>query len=94
MHARVVRLTGVTSESWKRALEERVIPTARQQPGLKGAYWLFDSESGRGLGIGLWEDEEALRASEEIVRTTSAAVSQATGAKVEGIDTYEVVGQL
>ena len=46
------------------SFRDQVVPTVRQDGGT-GALLLIDREGGRAIGITLWSDEEAMRASEE-----------------------------
>jgi len=67
MHARVTRYEGAAPESIEETLEEkkRVLPTEfGQTEGMKGAVFLVDKGAGSVVVISLWEDEEALEASE------------------------------
>jgi heme-degrading monooxygenase HmoA len=59
-----------------------VKPNVQQQPGLEAAYWLVDRERGKGLTITFWENEEAMRASEEFRSQSQSQTSSATGAGV------------
>jgi heme-degrading monooxygenase HmoA len=43
---------------------ESVIPAARQQRGFKGALFLTDPATGKGMSVTLWETEEDLKAGE------------------------------
>ena len=43
---------------------EAVIPAAKQQKGFKGALFLTDPASGKGMSVTLWESEEDLKAGE------------------------------
>jgi len=44
---------------------EQIVPAVRQIPGCKGLLYLVDRSSGKAMSVTLWENEEALRASEE-----------------------------
>ena len=68
MHARMTRFEGAPPEAIEETLEAKkgVLPTEfGQTEGMKGAIFLADRQSGCVLVISLWEDEEALRASED-----------------------------
>ncbi len=43
---------------------ESVIPAAKQQKGFKGAFFLTDPASGKGMSVTLWETEDDLKAGE------------------------------
>jgi heme-degrading monooxygenase HmoA len=69
---------------------ENVVPFTREQGG-KGAILLVDRESGNAVAITLWEDEQALRASEEQANAVRAHAAQELGASQEPtVDRYEV----
>jgi heme-degrading monooxygenase HmoA len=69
-------------ENWIARAGGVVKPNVQQQPGLEAAYWLVDRERGKGLTITLWENEEAMRASEEFRSQSQSQTSSATGAGV------------
>jgi heme-degrading monooxygenase HmoA len=47
-----------------RIFTDSVLPAAQQQKGFKGALFLPDPASGKGLSVTLWETEEDLKAGE------------------------------
>jgi heme-degrading monooxygenase HmoA len=68
MHARMTRYEGGAPEEIEANLQEKkgVLPTEfGQTEGMKGVVFLADRQSGSVLVISLWQDEEAMRASEE-----------------------------
>ena len=67
MHARVSIITGGDPDQADRGIanfRDQVAPWVREQGG-KGSIMLVDRETGGGMAITLWEDEEAMRASDE-----------------------------
>jgi heme-degrading monooxygenase HmoA len=42
-----------------------VVPLCRKQRGFKGAYYMTDAKTGEGVAMTLWENQEAMLASEE-----------------------------
>ena len=66
MFARVTTTQGAPEQSDQtvRYIQEQLIPSLRGMPGLKGAYFLGDRQTGKGLSISLWESAEAMQASE------------------------------
>ena len=71
-------------------IRELVIPASRQAPGFAGMLSLIDRESGRSMGITLWESKEAMEASEAgaaFVRAQTTASGEAT---LAGVERYEV----
>jgi hypothetical protein len=91
MHARVTRYEGGVVEAIEGNLEAKkgVLPTEfGQTEGMKGAVFLVDRQSGRVVVISLWQDEDALRASEgEATRVREEVTAPGETASVER---YEV----
>jgi heme-degrading monooxygenase HmoA len=91
MFARLTRYEGASPEAIEDALEakKRVLPTEHgQAEGMKGTVFLVDRESGAILVMSLWEDAEALKASEaEAARLREEVTSAGETATV---DRYEV----
>ena len=68
MHARMTRYEGAAPDAIEDALQAKkgVLPTEfGQTEGMKGAMFLIDRQSGTIVVVSLWQDEEALRASED-----------------------------
>ena len=91
MHARVTTISGSTTEADAgiESFRANVVPLVREEG--KGAILLVDRLSGEAIAITLWEDEEAMRASEESansLRTQAADQMGATHAPTIG--RYEV----
>ena len=73
-----------------RHVREQVLPFMQQQDGFKGFIVLSDRQTGKVIGVSLWESEQAMRTSEEAgdrARGDSAEVVSASGVDVER---YEV----
>jgi hypothetical protein len=91
MYARVNTFEGAVDriDDGVRDIQERIVPWARETDGCKGAIALVDRESGKTIGITLWESQEAMLASE-----TSAAELRSGSADVMGgspqVERYEV----
>jgi hypothetical protein len=77
MHARVTSLSGSPDEvdAGIADFREKVVPFTHEQGG-KGGILLVDRETGAAIAITLWEDEQALRASEERANQLRAAVAE------------------
>lgn len=90
MHARVTTLSGpadgvdVGIENFR----ANVVPFVREQG--KGALLLVDRDSGEAVSITLWEDEEAMRASDESANALRASVADQMGAAQPTVARYEV----
>jgi len=87
MHARMTRYEGGSPESLEQNLEKKknVLPTELgQTEGMKGVIFLTDRGSGTITVISLWEDENALQASEdEAVRVREEVLAPGENASVE-----------
>lgn len=92
MHARVTTLEGSPErfDDGTRHVRERVLPQLKQMEGFKGFIALGDRQSGKLLGVALWESEEALRATEEAVSRVRSGAAEATGGTVASVEQYEV----
>jgi hypothetical protein len=75
MHARVTTISGspADADAGIDNFRTNVVPFAREQG--KGAILLVDRQSGEAIAITLWEDEQALRASEESANTLRATAA-------------------
>jgi hypothetical protein len=68
MHARVTRYEGAAPETTDENLQQKkhVLPTEPgQTEDMKGVVFLTDRQTGTIVVISLWQDEEAMRASED-----------------------------
>jgi quinol monooxygenase YgiN len=89
MHARVTTLSGPADnvDAGIENFRANVAPFIREEG--KGAILLVDRDKGEAIGITLWEDEEAMRASEESANALRAAVADQMGA-APTVSRYEV----
>jgi len=91
MHARVTRYEGAAPDGMDEALQTKkhVLPTEPgQTEGMKGVVFLSDRQNGTIVVISLWEDEDAMRASEgEATRVRDEVTGPGETASVER---YEV----
>ena len=92
MFARVTTVAA-SPDAIERGVEDfrrNVLPFVRESGG-KGALMLVDQQTGRGLGISLWETEEAMQASEEKANQLRSAVADTIGVVEQPtVDRYEV----
>jgi hypothetical protein len=68
MHARMTRYQGAAPETIDENLQQKkhVLPTEPgQTEGMRGVVFLTDRKSGSVVVISLWEDDDAMQASEE-----------------------------
>ncbi len=96
MHARVTKFEGSPdqAETFIKYTKESIIPAAKKLSGFKGGYWLLDRKSGKGLSVTLFESEAALKASEDTAAQMRTQATQSVGAKITGVDRYEVVAEV
>ena len=69
----------------------QTLPQLQQMDGFKGFAALADRQSGKLLGVAFWENEEALRATEEAVSSVRSGATSAAGGTVASVEQYEVV---
>ena len=91
MHARVTTVSG-SADNVDAGIENfrtNVVPFTQEEG--KGAILLVDRESGGAIAITLWEDEQALRASEERANAVRADAADNLGAtQTPAVARYEV----
>jgi heme-degrading monooxygenase HmoA len=82
MHARLSFIEGARDavSSAATSFREQVVPGVRGLSGGKGAILLVDPETGKALGVTLWESEDAMRASEEAANALRAQAAEAAHA--------------
>jgi heme-degrading monooxygenase HmoA len=69
----------------------QVLPAAKGVDGYKAAFLLVDRNSGKGIGITMWDSEDARRRGAEAVDTARAATIEAMGGTVPPVEEFEVV---
>jgi hypothetical protein len=74
-----------------RVVREIVHPGIRDEPGYVGYIVLGDRESGRALGVTLWESEPAREASDAKARQIRPRVEQETGGSMRAVERYDVL---
>jgi heme-degrading monooxygenase HmoA len=76
---------------FRHAMEEHVLPALRRLPGFQGVLFLADHESGKVLGVALWETEESMRASEESAYWFRSYGAEAASERITGVERYEII---
>jgi hypothetical protein len=92
MNARVTIITGAPDRLDRGIADfrENVAPWVREQGG-RGAIMLVDPQTGNGMGITLWDDEEAMRASEQRADELRRGAAEDIGAtQPPRVERYEV----
>lgn len=77
-------------EELLRQVREQGVPQAKQNEGFKGMIALGDCQSGKTMSITFWENEEAMRASEEAANRMRSESAQVIGQERAGVERYEV----
>jgi len=62
----------------------------RQLSGNQGAFLLIDRSSGKGIGVTLWESEQAMVDSREQANQLRQQAAQEAGGQIESVEEYEV----
>ena len=91
MHARVTTISGSpdNADAGIANFRDNVVPYAKSEG--KGAILLVDRESGKAIAVTLWDDEDAMRASEESANALRADAAQQMGAGQQPtVERYEV----
>ena len=92
MHARVTHISGSPDQAEQgiSSFRDDTIPAIKELGG-RGGILLVDRESGNAMAITLWEDEAAMRASEERANELRRAASKELGASGEPrVERFEV----
>jgi hypothetical protein len=71
-------------------VREETLPKLREIQGNVGMIGLADRNSGRVLGITLWESDDALRQSEEQATRLREESAETGGQRIRSVDRYEV----
>jgi quinol monooxygenase YgiN len=93
MHSRVNNLQTRPEaiESVQKVTRTVVLPRIRELPGFKGYIVLGDRSSGKAVGITLWEDEGAMKKSDETATRIRPHVEEATEGTMQSVETFEVL---
>ncbi len=74
----------------QRAVVDHVIPALRMQAGYSGGLLLGTPERGKVLTVSLWENEEAMHATDDASYWFRTFGAEAAGGTVAEVETYEV----
>jgi heme-degrading monooxygenase HmoA len=91
MHARMTTLT-VPGEQQEGAVQSYAdtIKVFREIPGNRGAFLLVDREGSRGVGVTLWESEQAMAESRERANELRQQAASRASGEIVSVDEYEV----
>ena len=92
MYARLSTIEGAPEklDEATRHLQEQALPQLQKMDGFKGFVALGDRKSGKMIGLAFWEDEDALRATEQEVSGVRSGAAQAIGGTVVSVEEFEV----
>ena len=82
--ATVANIEQSLRRTWER------LPGVRQLEGLESAYFFVDRQRGKAIFISLWESEQVMNNSEEMMRPLRAELSEAFAANSVDVEQYEV----
>jgi len=93
MFARVTTLQGPSDQVDEgiKSVREQVIPAARQMKGFQGMLALADRNTGKMLGITLWDNEKDLQQNEEAANQLRSGAASDGGAEIGSVERFEVV---
>lgn len=91
MYARTTVLT-VPDDRQTEGVEQyrNALSTFRQIPGNRGAVLLVDRKSGHGVGVTLWESEDAMVQSRERADQLRQQAAADAAGEIVSVDEYEV----
>jgi hypothetical protein len=69
---------------------QQVLPQLQQMDGFKGFVVLGDPMTGKLLGVALWESEEVMQSTEEVVSRIRGGISHPLGGGTMDEENYEV----
>jgi hypothetical protein len=92
MHAEVTTIEASPArlDDAIRFFQEQVLPQLRHIDGFVQFIALSDRQSGKLLGVVLWENEEVMHSLEDVLSRTRGGISHPPGGAVVGADTYTV----
>ena len=91
MFARATTIQG-SPEAVESGIEQyrAALSRFRQIPGNQGAFLLIDRSSGKGIGVTLWENEQAVADSREQANQLRQQAAQQAGGQIQSVEEYEV----
>ena len=95
MYARITTVEGDANkiEDAVTLINEKIIPTLKEQKGFTAINFLADRSTGKLVAVGFWEDEPSLDASSITVGPMRNEVADLLGGKVVSVDSYELIAQ-
>ena len=65
--------------------------TADQLPGEKGILVIGDRQSGKAIALTFWQDEEAMRDSEEAANKLRSEIAEGSASDIVSVERFEVL---
>ena len=92
MHAQVTTMEASPArlDDAIRFFREQVLAQLQQMDGFVQFIALSDRQSGKLVGVTLWENEEVMQSLEEVLSRTRGGISHPLGGAVVGAENYEV----
>ena len=91
MHARVTTIEGSPERTEEAARQyEMALKTFREISGNRGAFLLIDRTAGKGIGVTLWESEQAVHESRQRADELRQRAAQEAGGQILSVEEYEV----
>ena len=92
MHARVTTLEASPAklDEATHHLRQHILPELQQMDGFQGFIALGNRRSGKLLSIALWESEEVMETTREVVSRIRGGIPQPLGAGAVDEENYEV----
>ena len=92
MHAQLITMetSPARQEDTIRFFREQVLPQLQQMEGFEEFIVLSDLQSGKLVGVVLWENEELMHSLEEVLSRTRGGISHPPGGAVVGAENYAV----
>jgi heme-degrading monooxygenase HmoA len=95
MHARVLRIKGSPDkvDEGAESFKARAVPAVKELDGYAGIRLFVNRESGDGMIVSFWRDEQTLRASDEALRGVRSESSAQFGTETPKSEHYEAAVQ-
>ncbi|MET7549088.1 MULTISPECIES: hypothetical protein [unclassified Streptomyces] len=92
MFARLSTYQGspVPAEGGLTANWEATLQRIQEASGFRGVFYLVDRASGKAASLTLWEDEEAMQASEDSAARLREEIAHREGQRVASVEHFEV----
>jgi heme-degrading monooxygenase HmoA len=91
MYARATTIQGSTATADEGVEQYReALAAFRRIPGNQGAFLLVDRASGKGIGVTLWESEQAMADSREQANQLRQQAAEQAQGQIQSVEEYEV----